>query len=225
MDVVAITNHIPEIFGHIWYGDCDAIVKMKQKRDILEDRYQLRILIGAEIDVIDTSGTLAYPASNLGEFEFIVSGVHRYPNTTRGSDKKRSTRPLPNQDSMHYGIAEYYRISEAILQNPFVNVLAHPLYAFGFLFTEEKKDEAIAGFPEIYIREIMRNAANEGKAIELNSSEIHLMNDQWFMYGDEYRTMYSIGSDAHHPDRIAEVDASYEVVDTYSIPEDRIISV
>ena len=223
MDIIAITNHIPEIAGHIWYGDCDSIAKMKRERDALEDKHQLRILIGAEIDVIDTTGALAYPSTNLSEFEFIISGVHRYPNTTRGADKKQSTRPFPNQDSMHYGIAEYYRITEGILRNPYVNVLAHPLYAFSFLFTDEMKPNAISNFPEIYIREIMKLAASEGKAVELNASEVHLMNDLWFQYGDAFGTRYSIGSDSHKPQTVCEIQPSLDAMKKYGISEDHII--
>ena len=223
MDIIAITNHIPEIAGHIWYGDCDSIAKLKHERDGLEDTHQLKILIGAEIDVIDTTGALAYPSSNLSEFEFIVSGVHRYPNITRGADKKQSSRPFPNQDSMHYGIAEYYRITEGILRNPHVDVLAHPLYAFSFLFTDEMKPNAISMFPEIYIREIMKLAAQEGKAVELNAAEVHLMNDLWFKYGDEFGTRYSIGSDSHKPQTVCEIQASLDVMKKYGISDERII--
>ena len=223
MDVIAITNHIPELAGHIWYGDCDSIIKMKQQRDALEDQHQVRILIGAEIDVIDTTGALAYPSTNLSEFEFIVSGVHRYPITTRGTDKMHFTRPFPNQDSMHYGIAEYYRITEGILRNPHVDVLAHPLYAFSFLFTDELKPNAVSMFPEIYIREIMKLAAMEGKAVELNAAQVHLMNELWFQYGDEFGVQYSIGSDSHKPQTICDVRKSLEVIEKYHIGEERMI--
>src|SRR3989339_1822757 len=85
VQTAALTNHIPEVPGHLWYASCNAVVNLKKERDKLEDTYGVRILVGAEIDVIDVSGRLAAPESLIDEFEFIISGVHRYPNATRGA--------------------------------------------------------------------------------------------------------------------------------------------
>jgi len=126
---------------------------------------------------------------------------------------------------MHYGPAQYYAITEGILKNEQVTVLAHPLFAYDFLFPPHKKAEAIRSFPEIYKREIMRIAAEEGKAVELNSDDIDRMDDAWFSFGQTYGTMYSIGSDAHSLKHVGDVKKSYEYVQKYKIPEERIIHV
>lgn len=210
----AITDHIPELPGHVWYGRCGAVTALKKKRDQLEDQYGLRLFIGAEIDVIDSSGRLAAPDALAREFEIVISGVHRYPTLTR---------PFPNKDSAHYGPPEYYAISEGVLRNPLVTVLAHPGWAFDRLFPEENKALAGECFPEIYKREIMRIAAEEGKYIELNSAEIHLMDEAWFAFGREFGTRYSMGSDAHTLQNIGSVEPSLHAVEKYKIPLNKIL--
>lgn len=223
IEFAALTNHIPEIPGHIWYGDCDAVSKLKSERDKVADKYGVNLLIGAEIDVIDNSGTLAAPQSFIDELEFVVSGVHRYPNVTRNHEK-HTQRPLRNMDSMHYGLAEYFAISIGLLRNPNIDVLVHPLYALDFLYSEEYKDSCIDEFPEIYIRDIMKIAAEENKAIELNSSVVHRMNEKWFYYGEQYGTKYSIGSDAHSPNRIGNIEKSLKVAEQYGLTEAQFIT-
>ena len=210
----AITDHIPELPNHTWYGKCGAITELKKKRDRLEDQYGLKLFIGAEIDVIDNSGRLAAPDTLVREFEIVISGVHRYPTLTR---------PLPNRDSLHYGPAEYYAISEGVLRNPLVTVLAHPVWAFDKLFPTEDLSRAEALFPEIYKREIMRLAAEEGKYVELNSDEVHRMDEAWFSFGREFGTSYSIGSDAHLLKHIGCVERSYNAVDYYKIPNNKLL--
>ena len=73
------------------------------------------------------------------------------------------------------------------------------------------------------IREIMRLAANEGKAVELNASEVHLMNDDWFKYGKEFGTIYSIGSDAHSAGKVCQIEASLSTIARHEIPDEKII--
>ena len=216
----ALTNHIPELSGRVWYGDCDSISKLKLERDRLEDEHGLRILVGAEIDVIDSTGRLAAPTALVEEFEHVVSGVHRYPGMMRHD----SGRPVTTgKDSTHYGPAEYYAISEGLLRNPLVNVLAHPLYAIDYLYPKEQKKLAFESFPDIYVREIMRIAAEEGKAVELNAADVSKMDERWFHFGDEYGTAYSLGSDAHGLDRVGEIGPALDAVERYGIPDDRIM--
>jgi len=204
----ALTNHIPEPPGHVWYGDCGAVKKLKKQRDRLEDKYGIRVLVGAEIDVINNNGALALPDAVVSEFEIVISGVHRYPTLMR---------PLPNGESMHYGPAEYYAVSEGVLRNPLVTVLAHPVWAFDKLFPESMQKQANAWFPEIYKREIMRIASEEGKAVELNADEIWRMDDAWFEFGRQYGNTWSIGSDAHKLQFVGCVDVCYEAVKKYGI--------
>src|SRR3989339_409603 len=104
----ALTNHIPEIPGHLWYGGCGAVTRLKKMRDTLEDRYGVRLLIGAEIDLINDAGKLAAPDALIKEFELVLSGVHRFPSLTRYHSGKRDHRPVTNRDSAHYGVAAYY---------------------------------------------------------------------------------------------------------------------
>jgi histidinol phosphatase-like PHP family hydrolase len=210
----AITDHIPELPGHVWYGDVGAVVALKKARDRIEDQYGFRLFVGAEIDVIDNSGRLAAPEALVREFEIVISGVHRCPTLMR---------PLPNKESMHYGPAEYYAISEGVLRNPLVTLLAHPVWAFDRLFMPEHKDQAVSMFPEIYKREIMRVAAHEGKPVEINDAEIHLMDDAWFAFGKTYGTTYSIGSDGHKLENIGNVDRAYAAVARYNIPASKIL--
>ncbi len=216
----ALTNHIPELSGRIWYGECDSISKLKAQRDCLEDKHGLRILVGAEIDVIDNSGRLAAPTALIEELDHVVSGVHRYPGMMRLDTGQPVTT---GRDSTHYGPAEYYAISEGLLRNPLVKVLAHPLYAIDYLYPKEQKKLAFETFPDIFVREIMRIAAEEGKAVELNSSDVSKMDERWFHFGDEYGTTYSLGSDAHGLDRVGEIGPALEAVEKYGIAHDRIM--
>ena len=218
----ALTNHIPEIHKHIWYGDCDSILNIKKERDLVCEKYGINLLIGAEIDVISNSGLIGAPQSLIDEFEFVVSGVHRYPSIMRNSEG-RVGRPLVNKDSMHYGLAEYFALSVGILRNPGVDVLAHPLWGLDFLYPEEFAESCRDEFPEIYIRDIMKIAAEENTAIELNSAEVHLMGEKWFYYGDQFGTKYSIGSDAHSPKRVGDIEKSLQVADKYGLDESRFI--
>jgi putative hydrolase len=125
---------------------------------------------------------------------------------------------------MHYGLPEYYAISVGLLRNPDVDVLAHPLWGLDFLYPAEYKESCRDEFPEIYIRDIMKIAAEENKAIELNSAEVGLLSEKWFYYGREFGTKYSIGSDAHLPERIGDIEKSIEVANKYGIDDDKFIT-
>jgi DNA polymerase (family 10) len=130
-----------------------------------------RLFAGVEVD-IRADGTLDYPDEVLGEMGIVVAAVH----SAMGQDSERITR----------------RIVRA-MENPYVNVLAHPTCR-------------VIGIREpidVNMEEIFRAAVRTNTALEINAMPDRLdLKDIYIMRARELGVKLLIGTDAHSADNL-----------------------
>lgn len=166
---IACTDHAPITSNQYTSWDFD------EWKDIPEELNEVRILRGVEADILDFKGTLSLNEETLFNLDIVLAALHTYcikPGTKR----------------------DHTEAYEAILCNPYVDILAHPGESF-FSYDEEY---------------IMRLAAEQRKVIELNS--LSQKNDpqsiqnqrNLIQLSKKYGTMLCVSSDAQKPSSIGE---------------------
>lgn len=155
----------------------------------------VRILRGVEADILDFKGTLSLEKDLLLRLDIVLAALHTY-----------CIKPRTVKDH-----TEAY---EAILCNPYVDILAHPGESF-FAYDEEY---------------IMKLAAEKGKVIELNSlsqkndpesiqNQIKLSN-----LAKKYGTLLCVSSDAQKPTSIGEFGLIPSMLNEALIPNELVIN-
>lgn len=75
LEAVGISNHGP---GHVTYGlPMGSVAQLKKERDRLQKLYpKIRILIGVEANIINSSGRLDVSREDFGQFDYVLAGYH-----------------------------------------------------------------------------------------------------------------------------------------------------
>lgn len=145
----------------------DKLLEQIEKIKKLNIKYKdFDILAGSEVD-IKADGSLDYPDELLGKLDIVVAAVH-----TRFK--------MPRQEMTR-------RIIKAI-QNPYVNILAHPT---GILL-------GVRDAYEIDLDEILKVAKRNNVALEINAFPERLdLNDINCKRAKDYGVLISINTDSH----------------------------
>jgi len=114
-----------------------ALARRDRFRELNRDRKDFTILFGTECDILD-GGEMDYPDEVLKEFDYVIAAVH-----------SRFTLPRKEQTE---------RIVAAV-QNPFVNILAHPTTRL-----IGQRDPI-----QVDLEEVFAAASKAGTAIEVNA--------------------------------------------------------
>lgn len=186
---IACTDHAPITSNKYTSWDFD------EWEDIPKKLNEVRILRGVEADILDFKGNLSLGEETLFNLEIVLAALHTYcikPGTLK----------------------EHTEAYEAILCNPYVDILAHPGESF-FPYDEEY---------------IMKLAAEQGKGIELNS--LSQKNDpksiqnqmNLIKLSKKYRTMLCVSSDAQKPSSIGEFDTIPATLSKEEIPVELVIN-
>lgn len=161
---------------------------------------KLRILAGAEAKVINFKSKVDIHPEEVQRLDFLMGAVHgRLPDES--NEKYRDLTSLSPEDVV---LVERDLIA-ALVENPQVDVIAHPMRLF-YKFYYLRKTEAT--YPLSVLYEILRLVKDAGKLIELNFKVPNLRD-----VVEAYRqsgVSFTLGSDAH----------SYE--DVGNIPYERI---
>lgn len=124
------------------------------------------VWVGAEVD-IQADGSLDYPDELLAQLDFVVASVHV---------------------GMSQDVVQNTRRTLAAVQNPYVNLIAHPT---GRMINRR---EAMP----LDMEEVARAAAETGTALEINASHFRLdLKDQHARLAIERGAMLCIDCDAH----------------------------
>ncbi|MFB4165835.1 DNA polymerase/3'-5' exonuclease PolX [Alteribacillus sp. JSM 102045] len=104
---------------------------------------------------------------------------------------------------------------EAALTSPYVNIIAHPT---GRLIGRRK------GY-KVNVEKLLKRAAETGTAVELNAipNRLDLASD-WLRKAEEYETMVSINTDAHHPEMLDHMEIGTGIARKALLKKDQIIN-
>lgn len=173
-EYIAITEHSQHV--RIARGlDAKALEQHIEAIDTINDQLDgIEVLKGIEVDILE-DGSLDLPDAILKELDIVICAVHYLFD-------------LPEEKQTR-------RIIKA-LENPFVNILAHPT---GRLIGERDPYQ-------IEMKEIMKNAKKNNSFLELNSYPYRLdLNDTYCKMAKEIELKIAINSDAHFIDDLSNV--------------------
>jgi len=210
---LAITDHL------------NSLDRLELHFPIREDLGKLdggvEVFFGVELNFTGCDGEFVYSGEirdQLG-FQFAIGGIHG--TYLEEYDLKKLV------DIQH-------RHHLKTCADPLVNVLVHP-YWFGRKPFDDRGwpwFDSMKVVPEAYTRELGRTARETGTAIEINACA-NLVNPNYSSrYVEEYfeylailaeeGCVFALGSDAHDINRLAAIEAAWEMADRLGLTEDRI---
>ena len=137
----------------------------------LNEKGDVYLFPSTEVD-IHPDGSLDYPDDVLKELDFVIASVHSKFSMTREEMTERIVRAM---------------------QNPYVNVIAHPS---GVLIGEREAYE-------VDWEKIFTVARETGTALEINAYYLRLdLSDELVRQAIKEGVLLVIGSDAHHEDQM-----------------------
>lgn len=145
-------------------------------------REKCQALVGVEARIKDFDGVLDCTKDIFSQCELVLASVHRFPD---GKEGVRSFEEVSKEEAEEIE----FRLAMAALDNPCVQVLAHP---FGMCYQHYNIIPS-----EASIRELIKKAAKTGVAFEIN---VYYHPDPWkfIKLCREMGARISLGSDAHH---------------------------
>lgn len=195
---IAITEHA--------FNDLMAAANMEQIHyEVAMLQPALKVFVGMEIDPdYDQKGRLVFEEFNKRDIYPVLVGTHVYPGLKRGWYEKLN---LTTEDKrMIY--KEWFSLMEHIVENPLVDVLAHP----GRLITKngiinEFAGEVLKDFGRLFDLAKKNNVAieiNEGLLAGFATERLAKSYLDVIRLGLEKEIKISIGSDAHNLEHIAQ---------------------
>jgi putative hydrolase len=180
---VAFTEHVRR--GVTWLEGFRAEVRREQA-----NFPGMRVLAGIEAKALDMYGGLDADEDAIAHADLVLGAFHNYPNGLGGFVDARELD--------HATAAKReYEASWALLEHPEVDVLAHP----GALTRK-----VFGSFKDEYTRQLVRKAARQGRAIELNGeyadADILAATLRWCREEDAWVTL---GSNAHRTEEVGRI--------------------
>ena len=189
LSIVAITDHGPKMKGastslHFW------------NLDILpREIYGVRIIKGAEANIINTEGELDLPEALLKRMEFVIASLHDL--VIKPSSIEEHTNALVN-----------------VLKNPFVDAIGHPGNP-AFPIDVEIVIETAKKYNKLI--EINNSSFTMRKGSEDNCKHILLK-------CKEYGVRVICGSDAHFSYDVGRFDKVYKLMEETEMPEELVLN-
>ena len=160
----------------------------------------VRVMHGSEVE-IKADGALDYPDDVLASLDIVLASLH----TSLRQDRDRVTRR-----------------ALAAIRSPHVDVFAHPtgrmLYERGAL---EKGREGA----DLDMEAVLQAAAETGTIVEINADPQRLdLRDTHARRANELGCLFSIDTDAHHPESLAQIHYGVAVARRAWIEAERVVN-
>jgi len=203
--VMAVTDH----FDTYSYRDYDIFTPIRRAHetvDLLGEKYRgrVRLLKGIEISEGFWHPEQLKHALALSDYDVIVGSVHcvKYGETELPYSK--IDFGAVDSDFIHGFLGAYFDDVMKLIETTDFDVLAHLDCPLRYINGKYRRRVDLGDFSE-KIDAILRRIISEGKALEVNTSSYHMLND--FMPGLDIIKRYyelggrliTLGSDAHTP--------------------------
>ncbi len=189
LKILGMTDHAPgsQDSPHLWhFNNLDSIP---------DELYGVRILRGAEINIIDYQGNVDLPDSTLKKLEWVIASMHGMTMPT-GTVEQITSAYI------------------AIAQNPYVDVIGHS-GSVNYLYDFET---AIKAFKEYHkLVEINQNTFKNRKSSISNCVEIAKL-------CKKYQVPVVVNSDAHFAYQIGQVDDALALLKEIDFPQELIVN-
>ena len=200
---LAITDHG---FDHKLYSvDRNKLPEMKEKILQAEKQTGLDIFLGVEANFVSLDGTIDVLPSDMEMLEVINLGFHRF---VKSGIKDKFDLFYPN--ILHVKTKSQIKkntdmVIKALDRYP-INTLVHPNYGF-----------------QLDIARIAPVAREKGTAIEINGRK-NCLTDKEILLLAEKGVKMILNSDAHHPEKVGEVNVGLNIVERLNIPHELIVN-
>lgn len=203
---VAVTDHGPQllVLGVDGLHSYERVLREVKSLNIPG----VRVLVGAEANIIDLEGRLDIPLDLCEELDVLICGLHPYtiPGNIRdgyrlfGSNHLRHLGPGWRRKAVDANT----KATVAALENNPVDILAHP----GLFF-------------EVDISEVARACVRQDVLFEINCGHRHPPPED-VEIAFKAGVKFIINSDAHYYDTVGELDYGSYLMQKLGIPAERI---
>ncbi|KAF1086134.1 putative phosphatase YcdX [Sporotomaculum syntrophicum] len=209
LDEVAVTDHGPRAM-FIGVREAGVYQELKEQAARLAEHYPVRVLVGAEANVISLSGEIDLPASIIKELDILAAGLH--PQVWCLPWWQTVTWILPNRLGKAVGsIREKMReantlaLVAAVRQNP-LTFISHPGLGMA-----------------VDLDEVARACAVTGCAMEINTGH-HYVRDKVVLSALREGARLVVNSDAHVPGTVGKLDIGIKLLDKYRVPPEQVLN-
>jgi len=206
---VAITDHGPRGM-FIGVRDAGVYRELKEQAARLSELYPVRVLVGAEANVISLRGDIDVPAAIINELDVLIAGLH--PQVWCRPWWETLTWILPNRIGKTVGwIRERMReanttaLVAAVLNNP-LTFISHP----GLVMVVD-------------LDEVAGACAGTGCAMEINTGH-HYDRDEVVRAALCRGARLVVNSDSHFPEMVGELDIGIQLLDKYRVPPEQVLN-
>ena len=204
LEYLAITEHAYNSKYHINNGDLE---RMRAEIDSIQDKYNVKILLGIEANLISRKGDIDVSDEELNKLDLVVLGFHKM---TKVNLQEWFRFVLPNIIRKKPTKKQIERNTNAYLQainKHRINILAHLGYAGC----------------AVDCGKIAEVCAKKGIYIELNGKRINFSKDDIDkMLATDVK--FIINSDAHSKLSVGKNHRAFNLIEKYKIPYDRVIN-
>lgn len=197
---IAITEHSYLGHNHIVVGD---LPKMRAEIDNIKDKYNVKVLLGIEANLMSRNGDLDISDEELKDLDVVILGYHRL-SKYKGKEKLWGYRNLLSKKRHKKLVKENTEAYLRALDKHRVNIVAHLNYG---CFVD-----SVA---------IAKECAKRGIYIELNGKRI-VFTDEEIKGIIETGVKFIIDSDAHHYTRVAKNSEAFGLIERLNIPYEQI---
>lgn len=195
LQATAITDHGPSLEVGIREGRIENMVKDIR---ILKGDSDIPVLLGIEANIIDFEGNLDIPESLEDRLDFVMAGVH--------------TLEVSMESYSHFTRRYLERTANA-MKNQDIDVVPHPFWYQKDLSVYLTPDEATY---------FARTAAQNDVAIELNG-RYQVPSNNLLTACIEENADFILGSDAHSPDEVGQVNWSIYLLRDNNVEKERLV--
>lgn len=188
IQMFAVTDHGPAMAG------APTLLHFWNLKEIPENIYGVRVIKGAEVNIIDYSGNCDIPDAVLKKLDFVIASFHDIiiePST----------------------IEEHTRAMEIILANPYVDAVAHPGNS---TFQVNVERVVIAAAKHGKLIEINNHSFSVRHGSEINCPEFARKCKQ-------YGVRITCGSDAHISFDVGKLDRVEALLKEAEVPEELVV--
>ncbi|MCL4514832.1 MAG: PHP domain-containing protein [Firmicutes bacterium] len=208
---VAISDHGPASLFGVGVRNLATFGKIREEVRECNARYpEIGVLTGVEANVIGADGALDVPGPVLEELDIVLAGLHVtvMPASLADGFKLGLLNALRSLDSRLGKLARDLNtkaLVEAVYRYP-IDIVTHP----GLRLS-------------IDTRELARACAQNGTAMEINTGHGQTT-VEFIQVAAAEGVDFAIGSDAHQPSRVGDLEAGLELALRAGLSPDRIIN-
>lgn len=190
--ILGITEHGPSI-----PGTCHPVY-FSNMHCIPREMCGVRLMLGAEINILDTDGNIDLDEEHLRMLDICIAGIHSL--CWRGGSKEENTEGMVNT-----------------MRNPYVQIISHPGDGTAELDFERLMQVSAETHTLLEIN-------NHSLAPARHKTEARPNNVELLRLAKKYNAPVIMGSDAHISMMIAKYDQLYPLLEETDFPEELILN-